>query len=120
MSLTIAGAGLGLRAKHFDTILTEQPPVPWFEVVADQFLHSNGIIIDKLEQISSHYPLVLHCLGQRPLLLGLHSGTVFIRLNATATNPSCCYPRCCSCAHDSRPPGAPPCLGKRLCLPGLS
>jgi uncharacterized protein (UPF0276 family) len=98
MPITIAGAGLGLRAKHFDTILTEQPPVPWFEVVADQFMHSNGIIIDKLEQISRHYPLVLHCLGcsvgsTDPLNLDYLNAVKSLaqRINAAWVSDHCCW-----------------------------
>lgn len=60
---TIEGVGIGLRARHFQTILNQRPAVPWFEVVADQFLYSDGPHIEKLKQISEHYPIVLHCLG---------------------------------------------------------
>lgn len=59
----ISGAGLGLRSKHFNEILNTKPAVPWFEVVADQFLYSNGPHIDKLQEISQHYPIVVHSLG---------------------------------------------------------
>ena len=94
----IAGAGLGLRAKHFDTILNEQPPVPWFEVVADQFLHSNGVIIDKLQHISQHYPVVLHCLGcsvgsTDPLNMTYLSAIKSLaqRINAAWISDHCCW-----------------------------
>jgi len=62
-NIKIKGAGIGLRAKHFDTLLKKHPAIGWLEVVADQFLFSDGIILDKLQELRRHYPVVLHCLG---------------------------------------------------------
>ncbi len=56
----IQGVGVGLRSKHFATFIEHQPNVPWLEVLADNYLHSQGILLEKLQTISKHYPTVIH------------------------------------------------------------
>ena len=42
--LPALGAGIGLRFEHVDRILAEAPPVPWFEIVSENYLHRGGLV----------------------------------------------------------------------------
>ncbi|HET9870468.1 MAG TPA: DUF692 family protein, partial [bacterium] len=39
MPSKIQGAGLGLRSRHLARILETGPDVPWFEVLADNYMN---------------------------------------------------------------------------------
>ena len=54
------GFGLGLRKDHYETILSEQPPVDWFEALTENYLVAGGKPLYYLERIRERYPLVLH------------------------------------------------------------
>lgn len=56
----ITGVGIGLRSRHFDTLIKSQPNVPWLEILSDNYLNSQGILIEKLQTIAKHYPMVMH------------------------------------------------------------
>lgn len=58
----LQNTGVGLRAPHFQHILTHQPDIPWFEVLIDNYL-GGGPALYQLEQISNHYPLTFHGVG---------------------------------------------------------
>jgi len=60
---SIAGTGLGLRQPHIREILDHRPPVPWFEVLTDNYLGIGGEPLEQLLEIRSHYPVVLHGVG---------------------------------------------------------
>ena len=57
------GVGVGLRSPHYQTILEQQPAVPWFEVLIDNYMNEGGYPLYYLEQISEHYPLSFHGVG---------------------------------------------------------
>jgi hypothetical protein len=59
----ISGAGIGLRTRHIDQVLMERPPVPWFELLADNHLAAGGLIPAQIEALRESYPLTLHCIG---------------------------------------------------------
>lgn len=60
----IKGVGICLRSQHYNIFLADnRPKVPWLEVLADNFLTTSGIAWDKLQLITAHYPIVLHCVG---------------------------------------------------------
>ncbi|PIR23307.1 MAG: hypothetical protein COV44_03570 [Deltaproteobacteria bacterium CG11_big_fil_rev_8_21_14_0_20_45_16] len=59
----ISGAGLSLRECHFSQVIEKSPPVPWFEILADNFLNRSPRQLRDLEQIRSDYPIVFHCVG---------------------------------------------------------
>jgi uncharacterized protein (UPF0276 family) len=63
MEKTIAGAGLGLRSPHLSQILENQPVVPWFEVMADNYLNPGETPHRVLEKVRSQYPVVFHGVG---------------------------------------------------------
>ncbi len=57
---TITGAGIGLRKEHHDTVLTEKPPVAWFEVISENFMVDGGKPIQVLDRVRHDYPVVMH------------------------------------------------------------
>lgn len=59
----LAGTGLGLRSAHVDRILSEHPPVPWFEILADNHTAPGGLIPRQLAAVRADYPISLHCVG---------------------------------------------------------
>jgi len=59
----IHGVGLGLRNPHFGEILRTRPTVPWFEVLCDNYMNTEGQPLAHLEQVRSHYPVTLHGVG---------------------------------------------------------
>jgi len=54
------GLGLGLRSKHFNYILENNPAVDWFEVISENFMDSGGRPRNVLRQIAERYPVVMH------------------------------------------------------------
>lgn len=54
------GFGLGLRPEHYETILSEKPPVDWFEILTENYLVPGGKPHYFLEKIREYYPLVMH------------------------------------------------------------
>lgn len=54
------GFGLGLRTEHYDTILTDKPPIDWFEIITENYLIPGGKPHYYLEAIREHYPMVMH------------------------------------------------------------
>ncbi len=54
------GVGVGLRQPHHHQILTEHPPVDWFECISENFLIDGGEPLDELRAVRERYPLVLH------------------------------------------------------------
>lgn len=59
----ISGVGLGLRSPHVNEILTELPDIPWFELLADNYLVEGGMIPLQLEKICQHYSVTFHSVG---------------------------------------------------------
>jgi len=67
-STALLGAGIGLRNPHMSEVLREPPPVPWFEVISDNFLSRTGDSLGSLDRhqlfaIREHYPISLHGVG---------------------------------------------------------
>jgi uncharacterized protein (UPF0276 family) len=70
----IGGAGIGLRTKHYQDVLSGQgaqlqevienrPPVAWFEVLTDNYLGTGGLPRHHLHQVRENYPLTFHGVG---------------------------------------------------------
>lgn len=62
----LGGCGIGLRREHYEEILAERPPVPWFEAITENFMVEGGRPLHVLEQVRSHYPLALHGVALSP------------------------------------------------------
>ena len=63
LSSSIQGSGLGLRPCHYQEILSQMPQVPWFEVLSDNYINSQGLPLFYLERIRQEYPVTLHGVG---------------------------------------------------------
>src|SRR5262245_45774877 len=60
--LRAARAGIGLRAPHIAEVIRTHPPVPWFEVHAENDM-GGGLAIRLLAQIRQDYPVSIHGVG---------------------------------------------------------
>lgn len=54
------GIGVGLRACHYDHVLTAQPHVDWFELLTENHMHTGGFPLQVLDRVAERYPVVLH------------------------------------------------------------
>lgn len=54
------GFGLGLRVEHYETILSEKPPIDWFEIITENYLVPGGKPLYYLDKIRAEYPMVMH------------------------------------------------------------
>ncbi|MEM1244436.1 MAG: DUF692 domain-containing protein [Pseudomonadota bacterium] len=52
--------GLGLKAEHYQTILTNKPKIDFFEIISENFFALGGKPHYYLELIRQDYPLVMH------------------------------------------------------------
>lgn len=57
------GVGIGLRAPHYQHIIEQQPDIPWFEALIDNYLGDGGLPLYYLEKIREQYPLTFHGVG---------------------------------------------------------
>ena len=58
--LPALGAGIGLRFEHIDRILADPPPMPWFEVVSENYMNRGGLVRRHIRAVSERYPVVCH------------------------------------------------------------
>lgn len=63
LSRTIKGAGIGLRSRHYQDIITQKPQINWFEVISDNYFCAGGLPLFHLDKIRQDYPLSLHGVG---------------------------------------------------------
>jgi uncharacterized protein (UPF0276 family) len=56
-------AGVGLKAQHYDAILSSRPDVGWFEIHAENYMGAGGPPHHYLERIRADYPVSLHGVG---------------------------------------------------------
>ena len=54
------GFGVGLRTVHFPHILSEHPPVDWFEILSENFMDTGGRPAYVLDHVAERYPVVMH------------------------------------------------------------
>jgi hypothetical protein len=54
------GIGIGLRAPHYDHILTRKPVVDWFEIISENFMIRGGRPLHILDRILERYRVVQH------------------------------------------------------------
>ena len=54
------GFGLGLRVDHYEAILSDRPPVDWFEVLTENYLVPGGKPVNYLMRIRERFPVVMH------------------------------------------------------------
>ena len=51
------GIGIGLRAPHYEHILSRKPVVDWFEIISENFMIDGGRPLHVLDQILDQYRL---------------------------------------------------------------
>ncbi|CAM3700661.1 MULTISPECIES: MNIO family bufferin maturase [Pseudoalteromonas] len=60
MQTQFLGFGLGLRASHFEQIITDKPAVDWFEIISENYFVAGGKPWYYLNKIRADYPVVMH------------------------------------------------------------
>jgi uncharacterized protein (UPF0276 family) len=60
LGLPHLGVGVGLRTPHYAHILSAQPRVGFFEIITENFLHTQGRPMMVLEAVAARYPVVMH------------------------------------------------------------
>lgn len=58
-----SAVGIGLRAPHHHAFLFDDPPVPWLEILADNYLAEGGPSRDILRRIAAIRPVGFHTVG---------------------------------------------------------
>lgn len=59
----ISQVGIGLRVQHYRDIIERRPPIPWFEVLTDNYMSPGGIPLRNLATIRENFPIVMHSVG---------------------------------------------------------
>ncbi len=59
-SWPLLGCGAGLRAEHYEKVLSDRPAIDWFEATSENYMTSGGRPLWVLEQVRRNYPVVLH------------------------------------------------------------
>jgi len=62
-SPTSTSVGVGLKAQHYQDVLSNSPDIGWFEVHAENYMGAGGPSHEYLEAIRENYPLSLHGVG---------------------------------------------------------
>ncbi|PVV17840.1 MAG: hypothetical protein B6D78_17845 [gamma proteobacterium symbiont of Ctena orbiculata] len=56
-------AGAGLKPRHYQAIIEQQPDIGWFEVHPENYMGRGGPALAYLERIRADYPISLHSVG---------------------------------------------------------
>lgn len=54
------GCGTGLHREHYTAVLEERPPIPWFELISENFMVEGGRPRLVLDRVKEEYPVALH------------------------------------------------------------
>jgi hypothetical protein len=54
------GFGVGLRAEHYDDVLSGAGGVEWFEAISENYMETSGRPLTVLEAVRRDYPVALH------------------------------------------------------------
>ena len=57
------GFGVGLRAEHYDDVLSGPPRIDWFEAISENYMDSGGRPLHVLESVRRDHPIALHGVG---------------------------------------------------------
>src|SRR5215471_8073019 len=60
MDFPYLGHGIGMRPKHYGSLLGAPPPVDWLEVISENFMVPGGRPLSVLEKVRREVPVVLH------------------------------------------------------------
>lgn len=84
MTVPVKGCGIGLRFQHIDQIVEDKPPIPWLEILTDNYLQPGSVQQDYLSEIAEHYPLTFHGVGMSLGSTDALNADYFSRLKALA------------------------------------
>src|SRR5260370_12495253 len=59
-AFTDYGIGIGLRAPHYDHILSRKPVVGWFEIISENFMIDGGRPLHIFDPILEQYKVLQH------------------------------------------------------------
>jgi len=59
----LSGVGVGLRTPHYLYVEQQQPNIPWFEILIDNYLIAGGEPIQHLTNVRENYPITFHGVG---------------------------------------------------------
>jgi len=59
----LSGVGVGLRTPHYLHVEQQQPDIPWFEILIDNYLVDGGEPIQHLASVRENYPITFHGVG---------------------------------------------------------
>lgn len=54
------GYGLGLRPIYYEEIMSNRPPVDWFEIISENYMVAGGRPLSMLDAVRADYPIVMH------------------------------------------------------------
>lgn len=54
------GYGLGLRPIYYNEIISNRPPVDWFEIISENYMVAGGRPLSMLDAVRADYPIVMH------------------------------------------------------------
>src|SRR5215471_20223714 len=60
MDFPYLGHGIGMRPKHYGSLLAAAPPVDWLEVISENFMVPGGRPLSVLDKVRREVPVVLH------------------------------------------------------------
>jgi uncharacterized protein len=60
MDFPYIGHGIGMRPKHYGSLLGAPPPVDWLEVISENFMVPGGRPLSVLDKVRREVPVVLH------------------------------------------------------------
>lgn len=60
LGLPDLGLGLGLRSRHYQYLLNNDPGVNWFEIISENYMNNYGYARHVLEHIASIRPVAMH------------------------------------------------------------
>ena len=85
------GFGIGLRTVHFPHILSEWPPIDWFEILSENFLDTGGRPMYVLDRVAERYPVVLHGVSMSVGSTGAVDFEYLRKLKALAGRTKACW-----------------------------
>jgi len=59
----LRGVGVGLRTPHYQYVEQQQPDIPWFEILIDNYLVDGGEPLQHLTRVRQNYPITFHGVG---------------------------------------------------------
>jgi len=60
LGLPDLGLGVGLRTKHYDHLMKNDPVVDWFEIISENYMNNFGYARHVLRHIAAIRPVVMH------------------------------------------------------------